>query len=48
MDWFDQGSLYLLDLGTNQEVKVLDNLQVDPGFYGNYYPDRVSIKWVLR
>ncbi|ADI02072.1 stalk domain-containing protein [Syntrophothermus lipocalidus] len=48
LDWFDQGSLYLLDLGTNQEVKVLDNLQVDPGFYGNYYPDSVSIKWVLR
>jgi len=48
LDWFDQGSLYLLDLGTNQEVKVLDNLQVDPGFYGNYYPDTVSVKWVLR
>ncbi|NSW82469.1 MAG: hypothetical protein HPY90_04205 [Syntrophothermus sp.] len=48
LDWFDQGSLYLLDLDNNQQVKVLDNLQVDPGFYGNYYPDSVSIKWVLR
>lgn len=48
LDWFDQGSLYVLDLDNGQQVKALDNLQVDPGFYGNYYPDSVSIKWAIQ
>ncbi|HBQ28308.1 MAG TPA: hypothetical protein DD719_02610 [Desulfotomaculum sp.] len=48
LDWFDQGSLYVLDLDNGQQVMALVNLQADPGFYGNYYLDSVSTKWAIQ
>lgn len=45
-DYADLGSLYLLNLEDGQLVKFIENVQADSGYYGNYYPDSISIYWL--
>lgn len=46
LNYFDLGSLYLLNTEDGNLVELLDNLQTNSGYYGNYYPDTVSIYWI--
>ncbi len=45
LDYADLGALCLMNLKDGQMVKVMDYVQANAGYYGNYYPDRVSIYW---
>ncbi|HWP98807.1 MAG TPA: hypothetical protein VN426_18345 [Syntrophomonadaceae bacterium] len=45
LDYCDLGSLYLLNLQDGKPIKILDKLEVNAGYYGNFYPDGVSIYW---
>ncbi|MGS0765241.1 hypothetical protein [Syntrophomonas curvata] len=46
LDYVDLGALHLMDLKNGQTLKFMDNLQAQPGYYGNYYPDGVSVYWM--
>ncbi len=37
-----------MKLKDGQMIKLMDNVQANPGFYGNYYPDVVSIYWIEK
>ncbi|MEA4924305.1 MAG: stalk domain-containing protein [Syntrophomonadaceae bacterium] len=45
LDYADLGTLCLMNLKDGQMLKLMDQVQADAGYYGNYYPDRVSIYW---
>ena len=46
LERFDQGSLYLQPLDApEQQVEILRGLRGSPGFYGNYYPEWLSVYW---
>lgn len=46
LERFDQGSLYLQSLDAPAEaVEILRGLRGSPGYYGNYYPEWVSVYW---
>lgn len=45
LDYSDLGSLYLLNLQDGKPVKILDELEPNASYYGNFYPDVVSIYW---
>jgi Tol biopolymer transport system component len=46
LDYVDLGTFYLMNLSNGQMVKIMDNVQADAGYYGDYYPDRISIYWL--
>lgn len=46
LNFVDQGAICLIDRESGQWIKLMDNIQFDPGYYGNYYPDGVSIYWL--
>ncbi|MDD2621144.1 MAG: hypothetical protein PHC92_10815, partial [Syntrophomonadaceae bacterium] len=48
LNYRDLGSLYLMNLKDGQMVKLMDHVQVDAGYYGNYYPNLVSIYWIEK
>lgn len=46
LERFDQGSLYLqLLTAPEKAVEVLRGLRGNPGYYGNYYPEWISVYW---
>ena len=46
LERFDQGSLYLQPINSPEKsVEILRGIRGNPGFYGNYYPEWVSIYW---
>lgn len=42
---YDSGSLYLKPLTGGQEIELISGLTGDHGYYGNYYPEWLSIYW---
>lgn len=48
LNYIDLGALYLMNLRDGQMVKLMDNVQANAGYYGNYYPDGVSIYWIEK
>lgn len=46
LERFDQGSLYLQPINAPEKaVEILRGLRGSPGYYGNYYPEWVSVYW---
>ncbi len=46
LERFDQGSLYLQPINAPKEaVEVLRGIRGNPGYYGNYYPEWISVHW---
>ncbi len=45
LNFVDMGTLYLMNLTNGQMIKLMDDVQANAGYYGNYYPDQVSIHW---
>lgn len=46
LERFDQGSLYLQPINAPEKaVEILRGLKGGPGYYGNYYPEWISVYW---
>ncbi len=46
LERYDQGSLYLQPVDAPEKaVEILRGLRGEPGYYGNYYPEWVSVYW---
>ena len=43
---YDNGSLYFKPLAGGQETELIRGLTGNPGYYGNYYPECISIYWI--
>lgn len=46
LERFDQGSLYIQSLARPEPaVEIVRGLRGSPGYYGNYYPQWISVHW---
>ncbi|NMB36116.1 MAG: copper amine oxidase [Firmicutes bacterium] len=46
LERYDQGSLYLQPVDTPEDaMEILRGLRGGPGYYGNYYPEWISVYW---
>lgn len=45
LEHLSRGSLYGMNLDGNQQMELIRGISGDPGFYGNYYPDWISVYW---
>lgn len=48
LTYVDQGDLFMLDLKDHQMIKLMNNIQVNGGYYGNYSPDTVNVYWLEK
>jgi hypothetical protein len=48
LSYVDQGDLFMLNLKDSQLIKLMDNIQANAGYYGNYCPDMISVYWLEK